>query len=147
MKYATRILVSVIAASKSQEFLLTVRRRFYIFISTTTQIIRPRRQVDVFSTTPYTTLTRSSITLAQSTRQTAKISHVVTCIRSRKWAFFITRPTNIDLWPWFSNTTQIEDELEMWANAQRDGRPAEYRWRPLFNTAKFGWRPLLDAVQ
>jgi len=22
----------------------------------------------------------------------------------------------------------------MWANAQRDGRPAEYRWRPLFNT-------------
>jgi len=25
----------------------------------------------------------------------------------------------------------------MWANAQRDGRPAEYRWRPLFN-AKFG---------
>jgi len=28
--------------------------------------------------------------------------------------------------------------LEMWANAQRDGRPAEYRWRPLFNAAKFG---------
>jgi len=23
-------------------------------------------------------------------------------------------------------------KLEMWANAQRDGRPA-YRWRPLFN--------------
>ena len=23
----------------------------------------------------------------------------------------------------------------MWANAQRDGRPAECRWRPLFNTA------------
>jgi len=23
----------------------------------------------------------------------------------------------------------------MWANAQRDGRPAEYRWRPLFNSA------------
>jgi len=29
-------------------------------------------------------------------------------------------------------------KLETWANAQRDGRPAEYRWRPLFNTAKFG---------
>ena len=28
--------------------------------------------------------------------------------------------------------------LEMWANAQRDGRPAEYRWHPLFNAAKFG---------
>jgi len=26
----------------------------------------------------------------------------------------------------------------MWANAQRDGRPAEYRRRPLFNAAKFG---------
>jgi len=25
--------------------------------------------------------------------------------------------------------------LEMWVNAQRDGRPAEYRWRPLFNAA------------
>ena len=25
--------------------------------------------------------------------------------------------------------------LEMWANAQRDGRPAEYSWRPLFNVA------------
>ena len=34
-----------------------------------------------------------------------------------------------------------------WANAQLDGRPAEYRWRPLYNAAKFGWRPLLDAVQ
>jgi len=32
---------------------------------------------------------------------------------------------------------QSSDELEMWANAQRDGRPAEYRWRPLFNAAKF----------
>ena len=26
----------------------------------------------------------------------------------------------------------------MWAYTQYDGRPAEYRWRPLFNTAKFG---------
>jgi len=26
----------------------------------------------------------------------------------------------------------------MWANAQRNGRPAEHRWRPLFNAAKFG---------
>ena len=38
-------------------------------------------------------------------------------------------------------------ELEMWGNAQRDGRPAEHRWRPLFNAAQFGWRPLQDAVQ
>jgi len=24
----------------------------------------------------------------------------------------------------------------MWANAQRDGHPAEHMWRPLFNSAK-----------
>jgi len=32
----------------------------------------------------------------------------------------------------------INVELEMWVNAQRDGRPAEYTWYPLFNAAKFG---------
>ena len=26
-------------------------------------------------------------------------------------------------------------KLEMWANAQLDGRPAEYRWHPLLNAA------------
>ena len=26
-----------------------------------------------------------------------------------------------------------------------DGRPAECTWRPLFNAAKFGWRPLLEC--
>jgi len=26
----------------------------------------------------------------------------------------------------------------IWANAQRDGRPAEYSWHALFNAAKFG---------
>ena len=42
---------------------------------------------------------------------------------------------------------QSEKKLltRIWANAQRDGRPAEHRWRPLFNAAKFGWRPLLDC--
>jgi len=29
-------------------------------------------------------------------------------------------------------------KTRMWADAQRDGRPVEYRWRPLFNAAKFG---------
>jgi len=31
-----------------------------------------------------------------------------------------------------------ERRITMWANAQRDGRPAEYRGRPLINAAKFG---------
>jgi len=34
----------------------------------------------------------------------------------------------------------------MWANAQRDGRPAEYMWRPLFKAAKFGWPPVRDVA-
>jgi len=34
--------------------------------------------------------------------------------------------------------TVEKPQLEMWANAQPDGRPAEYRWRALFNAAKFG---------
>ena len=34
----------------------------------------------------------------------------------------------------------------MWANAQRDGRPGEYRWRrPVLNAATFGSRPLLKC--
>ena len=28
-------------------------------------------------------------------------------------------------------TTERKYAVRMWANAQRDGRPAEYRWRPL----------------
>ena len=28
---------------------------------------------------------------------------------------------------------------------ERDGRPAKYRWRPLFNAAKFGCCPLLEC--
>jgi len=34
------------------------------------------------------------------------------------------------------NTKKMK--LEMWANAQPDGRPDEYTRRPLFNAAKFG---------
>jgi len=33
---------------------------------------------------------------------------------------------------------KLLSKLEMWANAQRDGHPAEHRWCPLFNAAKFG---------
>ena len=66
MKYATRILVCIIAVSKSQEFLLKIRlfilfrrrrRRLHVDASifpTTTQGIRLRRRVDVFLTTSCT---------------------------------------------------------------------------------------------
>jgi len=33
----------------------------------------------------------------------------------------------------------------MWANAQHDGRLAEYRWRCVLNAAKFGSRPLFEC--
>ena len=36
-------------------------------------------------------------------------------------------------------------KTRMWASAQRDGRPAEYRWCPMFNAAKFGWCPILEC--
>jgi len=47
---------------------------------------------------------------------------------------------------WQYQSTEEDKKLEMWANAQRDGRPAEYRWRPLFNATKSGWRPLLQCL-
>jgi len=31
-----------------------------------------------------------------------------------------------------------QTETRMWASAQRDGRLAEDRWRPVLNAAKFG---------
>ena len=39
---------------------------------------------------------------------------------------------------WLQVTGGKSNQTRMWANAQRDGRPAKYRWRPLFNAAKFG---------
>jgi len=46
----------------------------------------------------------------------------------------------LQIWYWCTSTS-----TRMWANAQRDGRPTEHRWRPLFNAAKFCWRSLLDC--
>ena len=40
--------------------------------------------------------------------------------------------------PQIPSLTPVHNQPRMWANAQRDGHPAKYRWRPLFNTAKFG---------
>jgi len=49
---------------------------------------------------------------------------------------------NVSVQKAFRNTTNTQNTFkqEMWANpnAQRDGRPSEYRWCPLFNAAKFG---------
>ena len=49
----------------------------------------------------------------------------------------------------FSSNVCVPTHKHTWTrnviNVQRDGRPAEYRWRPLFNAAKFGWRTLLEC--
>jgi len=44
------------------------------------------------------------------------------------------------------SSTADQIRTRMWADTQRDGRPAEYRWRPLLNATKFGWRPLLNCL-
>ena len=66
------------------------------------------------------------------------------CQRRKVWLTPTTRvPNSITLagsklvrsWSPCINTLSI---TRIWANAQRDGRPAEYTCRPLFNAAKFG---------
>jgi len=49
-----------------------------------------------------------------------KVASPVTALQSKT-----TKPNNTE-------------QTKMWANAQRDGRPAKHGWRPLFNAAKFG---------
>jgi len=40
---------------------------------------------------------------------------------------------------WHGNKKAEERKrTRMWINAQPDGRPAKYRWRPLFNATNFG---------
>jgi len=52
-------------------------------------------------------------------------------------------------WPTMQTCTKTcqdnTSQTRMWANAKRDGHPSKYRWRPQFNAAKFGWRPLLEC--
>jgi len=55
-----------------------------------------------------------------------------------------------EFWKMTDNVMEIVQDRDivatiMWASVQRDGRPAKYRWRPLFNAAKFDWRPLLEC--
>jgi len=53
--------------------------------------------------------------------------------------FYLCRCQFVFVLPYIAfPVTLIDSMTRMWANAQRDGRPAEHRWRPLFNAAKFG---------
>ena len=67
----------------------------------------------------------------------------------------IIQTSEVDIKQWIQMQPRIivtenkqwykHSQTRMWADAQRDGCPSKYRWRPLFNTAKFGWRPLLKC--
>ena len=81
----------------------------------------------------YVTIIRGLSTRRRITRE--RISDT----RNASDALLLTRNIIISLISFTTNhRTKQYLQLEMWTNAQRDGRPAEYRWRPLFNDAKFG---------
>ena len=80
-----------------------------------------------------------------------KYQNPFTCVKviasQRRDVFFETRCIHLTIYNETRHKRLTSDErlslaqhaqTRMWANAQRDGRPAEYRWRPLFNAAKFG---------
>ena len=84
------------------------------------------------------------------------LRHENRTIPSHHGGFWITSKYLIVYWPnmpkKFQRNSSInveqsrkETQTRMWANAQRDGRPAEYTWHPLFNATKFGWRPQLEC--
>ena len=69
------------------------------------------------------------------------------CITS--WTRLETWPLGTASWQRVGYTLHLHRlvnslQLEVWTNAQRDGRPAEYRWRPLFNAAV--WLTLTSRV-
>ena len=64
---------------------------------------------------------------------TSVLAGIYSCVHCRNMSLFCFHPA-----PVLTQSFEFKRKLEMWANAQRDGRPAEYRWRPLFNAAKFG---------
>jgi len=53
----------------------------------------------------------------------------------RQSAFFPVTSPDVDQFKKKILSEQNKHNTRMWANAQRDGRHAEYRWRPLFNAA------------
>ena len=68
---------------------------------------------------------------------------VLKVYRFQKRALLLTELTDVSIDAVV--TLAKQKQTRMWANAQRDGRPSEYRWRPVLNAAKFGSRPLLDC--
>jgi len=66
--------------------------------------------------------------------------HFWRCLASWKALY---KASDFVFFSWQSATWRLR--TRMWANAQRDVRPAKHRWHLEFNAAKFGWRSLLDC--
>ena len=60
------------------------------------------------------------------------------CVRQTIEIFQRETPQFIPRDSWLPYGVIKYNNTRMRANAQPDGRPAEHRWRPLFNAAKFG---------
>jgi len=83
-----------------------------------------------------------TVVAAEPCRHDSHIVHNVTAVQRLQlrptFRLFCAREWHSWLPKWYSQRSAQTKLLEMWANAQRDRRPAEYCWRPLFNAAKFG---------
>jgi len=77
------------------------------------------------------------VTFASYIFQRAAWSSFQTCIPNSNWGHIMCG-SMVDIQSVTAENRQGKKILEMWANAQRDCRPAVHRWRPLFNAAKFG---------
>ena len=62
--------------------------------------------------------------------QTVTTAHMLSTGGERLWVLY-----RLDVLPATQPSMSNQSKLELWVNAQRDGRPAEYRWRRLFNAA------------
>ena len=51
------------------------------------------------------------------------------------------RHKHITTTSWHTHSCMTQNTLKLWVNAQRDGCPAKYRWRPLFNPHKVWLTP------
>ena len=72
--------------------------------------------------------------------KTSIVASVVNLVRSQGRGISVgLHPSPFSCLHWLpklSNILKVKiNTIRMWANAQRDGRPAKYRWRRLFNAA------------
>jgi len=88
---------------------------------------------------------RKSLEILQDTLFTDHVTFMMFVLQHHSSEWIVYAVNSSTLCPQ-KNAQGKKGLTRMWANAQPDGRPVEHRWRPLFNAAKFGWRPLLRCA-